>query len=168
MTHTRTVITVTALLLACGVWVSAAGNAAGKEAAASRAAGSTILGTAWKADNAPIPYARVRLRNVATGRAEATAVANASGQYTFDNVENGSYVIELVNEDGKVLALGQVFSVGPGETVATFVRLGARAPGISGFFSNAATTAVTAASSLGLTAMGSDGQPVSAAPGNAQ
>lgn len=130
--------------------------------------GATILGAAWKTDNTPIPDARLRLRNVTTGRVEATTVANAGGQFTFEQVEGGSFVIELVNEQGKVLAIGQVFSLGPGETVATFVRLGARAPWFSGFFSNAAATAVTAASGLGVTALGSDGQPVSAAAADGQ
>jgi hypothetical protein len=135
---------------------------------AGSAIGTTVLGTAWKADNTPIPQARLRLRNVTTGRGEATTTANGSGQFTFSNVEPGSYVIELINETGKVLALGQVFSLGPGETVATFVRLSARNSWLTGFFSNAATSAVTAASSLGVTALGSDGQPISAAPGNGQ
>ena len=167
----RAVIGIAALLLACTPTLAA--RPAGKRAdarpgTAGPAAGATILGAAWKADNTPIPHARLRLRNVATGRVEATTVANETGQFTFENVETGSFVIELVNEQGKVLALGQVFSLGPGETVATFVRLGARAPWVSGFFSNAAATAVTAASGLGVTALGSDGQPVSAAPANGQ
>ena len=132
------------------------------------AAGTTIRGAAWKADNTPIPQARLRLRNVRSGRADATTTANGTGQFTFSNFEPGSYAIELVDDEGKVLALSQVFSLGPGETVATFVRLSARRSWLGAFFTNAAASAVTAASSLGVTAMGSDGQPVSAAPGNGQ
>ena len=157
-----------AVLLAC---LAAAGLSAA-ETKRARTAGpavaTTILGAAWKADNTPIPRARLRLRNVTTGRPEAVTTANGSGQFTFAGIEPGSYVIELVNDDGKVLALGQVFSLGPGETVATFVRLSARNSLFGGFFTNAAASAVTAAASLGVTAMGSDGQPVSAAPGNGQ
>lgn len=129
---------------------------------------ATVLGNAWKADNTPLPQARVRLRDVTTGRVLATAVANDAGQFTFANIEDGTFAVELVNEHGKVLAISEVFSLAPGETIATFVRLASRGSLLSGFFSNAATTAVTAASSLGLTALGSNGQPVSAAPGSGQ
>ena len=133
-----------------------------------KVASAVVLGTAWKGDNTPIPHALLRLRNVVTGRAEAMTIANAQGQFTFANVETGTYVVELVNEDGRVLALGQVFAVAAGETVATFVRLNSRRPWLGGFLSNAGAAAVTAASSLGLTALGSNGQPVSAATGSGQ
>jgi hypothetical protein len=165
--HGRT-IAAGAVLIACLAIMALSASEAKRARTAAPAVGTTILGAAWKADNTPIPHARLRLRNVTTGRAEAIATANASGQFTFSNMEPGSYVIELVNDDGKVLALGQVFSLGPGETVATFVRLSARNSLFGGFFTNAAASAVTAASSLGVTSLGSDGQPVSAAPGNGQ
>lgn len=166
--YRRAISAAAVLLVLCAAAAAGPINSKRVRASASAVVGTTILGTAWRADNTPIPQARVRLRNVTTGRVEATTIANGRGQFTFSNIEPGSYVIELVNDEGRVLALGQVFSLGPGETVATFVRLGARAPWFTGFFSNAATSAVAAASSLGVTALGSDGQPVSAAPGNGQ
>ena len=67
---------------------------------------TSILGAAWNADNTPIPAAKIRLRNVLTGRIEATSVANDLGQFTFDGMESGSYVIELVSDSGKILAIG--------------------------------------------------------------
>jgi hypothetical protein len=114
---------------------------------------TSILGAAWNADNTPIPYARVRLRNALTGRIEAAAVANDAGQFAFSDIESGSYVIELVSEQGKVLALGHTFTVAPGETIATFVRLGAKVPWFNGFFSNAAAAASSTAASTGITAI---------------
>lgn len=165
--HGRT-LAAGAILLACLAGAAVSASETKRARTPGPAVGNTILGAAWKADNTPIPQARLRLRNVTTGRPEAITTANGSGQFTFSNIEPGSYVIELVNDQGKVLALGQVFSLGPGETVATFVRLSARKSWFGGFFTNAAATALTAASSLGVTALGSDGQPVSAAPGNGQ
>jgi hypothetical protein len=114
---------------------------------------TTIHGSAWHADNTPIPHARLRLRNALTGRIEATAVANERGQFAFSGIEGGTYVIELVSEQGKVLALGHTFSVAPGETVATFVRLGAKVSWFSGFFSNAAAAAASTAAATGITAI---------------
>lgn len=168
--RSRTAVVVFGLLLAYATASeSVAGpnpRRAGSPTSANAKAG-TILGSAWKADNSPIPNAKVRLRNVVTGRAEAMDIADAGGQFTFQNAEPGSYLVELLNDDGRVIAIGQVFSIAAGETVATFVRLSERRR-LGGFFFNAAATALTAASGLGLTALGSNGQPVSAAPRSGQ
>lgn len=135
------------------------GSSGSKGAASSARIGAigaratSILGAAWNADNSPIPNARLRLRNALTGRIEATTVANASGQFAFTGIESGTYVVELVSERGKVLTLGHTFTVAPGETVATFVRLGTRVPWFNGFFSNAAAAASSTAASTGVTAI---------------
>jgi hypothetical protein len=123
-------------------------------------ASSKVLGVVWNADSSPVPNARVRLRNLQTGRVDATGVANQAGQFTFENLENGSYVIEFVDEGGRIRALGQSFRIDNGETIATFVRLAARQPWFAGFFDNAAAAAITAASSAGVTAVGSDAPAV--------
>lgn len=117
---------------------------------------TSILGSAWNADNSPIPQARLRLRNATTGRIEASTVADDAGQFAFTGIESGMYVIELVSESGKVLTLGHTFTVAPGETVATFVRLGTKARSFAGFFSSAAAAAVSTAASTGVTAIAPD------------
>src|SRR5215471_16808792 len=99
---------------------------------------TTIVGTAWNADYTPIKGAHLRLRNVVTGKIVSVTKANAAGEFTFDNVEPGSYVIELVSDSDRVEAIGNVFTIGPGETVATFVRLGSTVRGVAGLFSNTA------------------------------
>lgn len=123
---------------------------------------SSILGNAWTANNAPIPGARLRLRNVSSGKIEAIALANEAGQFSFANIEGGSYVVELVNDAAGVLAVGHVFSIEPGETVATFVRLGTKAPWFTGFFGNAATAVASSAASQGITALAPIVRPASA------
>lgn len=127
-----------------------------------RARLTSILGAAWNADNSPIPAAKLRLRNAITGRIEATTIADAAGQFTFSNIEGGTYVVELVNDSGRVLTVGHAFMVAPGETIATFVRLGARVPWFAGFFENAAAAATSSAASLGVTALAPAAPPVSA------
>jgi hypothetical protein len=115
--------------------------------------GTAILGNAWTANHSPIPGARLRLRDVASGKVAAVTLANEAGQFSFTNIDSGSYVVELVNDAAAVLALGHVFSIAPGETVATFVRLGARVPWFSGFFGNAAGAVASSAASQGITAL---------------
>jgi hypothetical protein len=117
------------------------------------ASATAILGTAWNSDNTPIPSAKIRLRNVLTGKIDANTVASDLGQFSFDGVESGSYVIELVSDSGKVLAISHRFSLAPGETVATFVRLGTKLPWFHGFFGNAAASVATVAASTGVTAV---------------
>jgi hypothetical protein len=141
----------------------AIGLALGVAGATARAAdpSSSIAGTAWKADNTPLPGARVRLRSVVTGKITGAALADDHGQFRFDQVPAGTYIVELVDESGSVLAVGHVFSAAPGETVATFVRLSTHVPWYDGFFANAAAAAIATAASEGITALAPVGRPVS-------
>jgi hypothetical protein len=120
------------------------------------------MGAAWRSDNSPIPDAHLRLRNVMTGQIEATAVANTEGRFTFDHIERGTYVIELVADNGKILTVGRPFTIEPGETVATFVRLGTRVPWMQSFFANTAAAAAASAASEGITAIAPVARPASA------
>lgn len=114
---------------------------------------TSVMGFAWSATNDPLADVPVQLRNVLTGFVEATARTSSTGEFLFDHVEGGTYVVELVNENGRVLALGAPFTVAPGETIATFVRLGVPPSWFSGVFTNAAAAAVSSAASLGVTAV---------------
>ncbi|MBI2835261.1 MAG: carboxypeptidase regulatory-like domain-containing protein [Acidobacteria bacterium] len=121
---------------------------------------TTILGTAWNADTKPLVDARIRLRNVATGRIEATTTTNQQGEFMFQGMEGGTYVTELVDNGGRVLAVGETFTVETGGTVVTFIRLPPRRGGLfGGLWGNAAAAAVAAAAGLGITAV----QPCSCA-----
>lgn len=141
--------------------VATAGSTTTRVGGAVGSRATSIVGVAWNADNSPIPGARVRLRNVVTGKIAMAAVANEAGQFTFAGVETGSYLIELVTERDKILTVGQTFTLAPGETVATFVRLGAKAPWFNGFFGNAAAAVASAAAAAGVTAIAPEVKPCS-------
>lgn len=167
MTYRPLLCASTAILLATGTGVALGARPASTPAdkPVAKVAGrrsASVMGAAWNADNAPLKGARVRLRNVLSGQIEASAVANDAGQFAFDNVEGGTYIVELVNEGGKVLAVGHPFTISAGETVATFVRLSTKAPWIEGFFTNAAAAAISTAASEGITAIAPVARPVSA------
>jgi hypothetical protein len=117
------------------------------------AGGTSVLGVAWKVDNTPIANARVQLRNLVNGKVEANAVADQVGQFSFPRIEGGTYVVELVGENGRILTVGHAFVIAPGETVATFVRLGTKVPWFTGFFQNAASAVAATAASQGITAI---------------
>lgn len=117
------------------------------------ASSTVIMGSAWTSSNAPIPGAQLQLRNVVNGKVVARAVADEAGKFEFTDLESGNYVVELVNENGKVLAVGHMFSIAPGEQVATFVRLASKGPWLPDFFGNAATAVTSVAASRGITAL---------------
>jgi hypothetical protein len=126
------------------------------------ARGGTVTGTVSRANGSPVANASLQLRDVATARIAAFTRADATGRFTFARVSPGRYVVELVDENHAVLALGELFTIGPTETVATFLRLGAQASWFGGFFGNVAAAAIAAAVTMGVMAVGHGGQPASA------
>jgi hypothetical protein len=140
-----------------------AGRAGVKRSASAAAVVTTgvILGTAWRGDTTPFPQPRIRLRNVENGRGVARTIGDGEGRFRIDGVDPGAYVVELMSQDDKVLAVGDLFGVSPGTQSYTVVRLSARAPWFGGFFGNAAAAAIAAASTIGVTATGTNGRPVS-------
>lgn len=121
---------------------------------------AAIVGNIWGADGAPIPGATLRLRDVSTGRVPRTTVSSDGGEFTFEEVDEGTYFVEYVDAQGNVLAVGSPFSLVGGDTVSTFIRLGARRFA-GGFFTTAAAAVVASAASIGVTAVVPTGRPVS-------
>ena len=119
-----------------------------------------VRGVVWNGDNSPIANAKVRLRNIETGRVVSATQTSADGQFLLAEIAKGSYLAELVSDNGKVLAVGSAFRIAPGETVSTIIRLPTRR-WYSGMFSNAAAAVIAAASSVGLTAVGTHAPPIS-------
>jgi hypothetical protein len=140
---------------------TAARTSAGSTAAASMPSTGSITGTAWKGETTPYPQARIRLRNVETGRGTARTDSDSTGRFRFFQVAPGAYVVELLSEQDKVLAVGDLFGVVAGAEATTLVRLNSKTTWVGGFFGNAAAAAISAASTLGVTAVGSNGRPVS-------
>jgi hypothetical protein len=129
--------------------------------AAAPATVGLVIGTAWRGDTLPYPQARIRLRNVETGRSVAQTLSDGDGRFRFERVSPGAYVVELLSNEDKVLAVGDLFGVTAGGQATTLVRLSSKAPWFAGFFGNAAAAAIAAASTLGVTAVGSNGSPAS-------
>ncbi len=162
------------LMMSAAAVASSSGSDATRAAKNARAAvpagtvpgtpSTSIIGAAWKADNTPIPNAKLRLRNAVTGRMQAATLANDAGQFVFGDIESGSYIVELIADSGRILAISHTLAVGPGETVATFVRLGTKVPWFDGFFGNAASAVASAAASTGLTAMAPEQMPCASPP----
>jgi len=148
---------------ASAVRASRAAAMAGR-AAQSTSAGlsksTQIMGYLWTANNGAMPAASVQIRNTVTNAIEAVTKTNSAGEFVFQNVNPGEYMIEYVSDSAKhtLLALGHPFTVSPGETVATFVRLSNGLPmllpnELSNVANNVASQAITSAASQGVTAV---------------
>jgi hypothetical protein len=120
-----------------------------------------VIGTAWRGDTKPYPQARIRLRNVDTGRGVSRTLSDADGRFRFETVDPGAYAVELLSSEDQVLAIGDLFGVLAGGQATTLVRLSSKRPWFAAFFENTATAAIAAASALGVTAVGSNGSPAS-------
>lgn len=84
----------------------------GAPLAAAAAAGARIDGIALynSEDGSPIPGAAMQLRNVDTGAVVQTTFANGQGAFSFSDVPDGRYMIEIVSGD-KVVGASQALTV---------------------------------------------------------
>ena len=127
----------------CGVLLSRPAQAQVITSAKLTAVASAIAGTVVNGNDQPVPAARLRLRELETGRILMTTRGDEDGRFMFSGVPAGSYVVELVDDGSHVQGVTQSFSMAPGETAHVVLRLASREPWYSGFFTNAAIAAVS-------------------------
>ena len=119
-----------------------------------------VFGATRDGANRPVPGAKVRLRNARTGLISADTVADAQGEFVFQSIEPGMYVVEMMDAQGQVIAAGELLTVDVGQTVATIVKMTVRVAA-SGWFSDAAGAIASAAASAGVLGVGAVVGPVS-------
>jgi hypothetical protein len=116
---------------------------------------NALLGFARTSLNAPIPYARVVLRNIITGRVMGQAIANDQGMFSFLDLDASLYIVELLGPDGSVIATSSMMTLARGDLRRTEIRAPAAATTVAASFGNALTgtldTAANVASSNDVT-----------------
>ena len=85
-----------------------------------------IIGAVVDIRQAPVANAKVRLRNLRTGKIEMETSSNDQGNYEFTLLEPGSYVVEMVMVDGTIIALSNAAALARYETLQTVVQLPGR------------------------------------------
>ena len=93
-----------------------------------------IVGFVWMLDDTPVDSPRLRIRTLQDGQVAARTTGSALGEFRFDRLAGGSYLIELLDPDDRVLAVGHPLFVLPGETVGTFIRMSAQGGAGNGRF----------------------------------
>jgi hypothetical protein len=85
-----------------------------------------IIGVVIDIRQVPVARAKVRLRNLNTGLIEQEAETNDQGEYTFRIPEPGTFVVEMVQTDGTIIALSNAGALARYETLQTVVQLPGR------------------------------------------
>lgn len=116
---------------------------------------TTIQGNALNSTNGALADSPVRLRDARYGRIVDSQITDKLGLFAFNSVDPGTYVVELVGADQRVLAASQLLTVGAGETISAIVKLPFRiAPlaGILGHTAQQAAAIMSAAAASGVLA----------------
>ena len=104
---------------------------------------NALQGRARTSTNTPIPFAKILLRNIRTGQIEARATANQEGVFSFLDLTNSSYIMELIGADGSVLASSEMVSVASRDLTEATVRVAINSAAVmagTAFGGNVSTT----------------------------
>jgi uncharacterized protein (DUF2141 family) len=144
-------VVVVTVVLALGLAVAAfAGQGTGQ-----------ISGTARNAQDQILSGVKVQLRNIDSGQLVATTKSAANGAFEFTGLNPGNYVVEIVDDDGKIigatatmaLAAGGVMSgVTVAASAAGAMAGAAAAGGMGAFFSSTAGILLLVGVGVGVTA----------------
>ena len=149
---------VVTLLVAVSLVVSTVGwtgVAASPSASRSRETGR-IEGTAKSPDQAVLAFFTVRLREVSSGELVAVGQTNEVGAFLFTGLNPGTYVVEVVDATGRVLATSVSIPLAEGATIsgvtlqATAYQAVAAGGGLGGFFTSSVGWIVLAAVGTGV------------------
>ncbi len=88
-----------------------------------QATSGTINGKASDRRGEPLGVCNVRLRNVATGNLVQTVGTDSAGQFAFNNVPIGDYIVEIVDSAGKLIATSAPVTITSSGPVVTGVSV---------------------------------------------
>ena len=123
---------------------------------AGREARSLINGVAMDSDRHPLKQVRLRLRNLEINEVEQTALSSERGEFSFAVRPYVPYVVELTDQTGRVVAVGDIVTTNIGEVAASIVSLPSRLPALAGMFGDTASSVISAATGTGLTVVDPD------------
>lgn len=97
---TKKLFVVLVLLIVAGMVASAAPQGTGK-----------IEGVARDQNQKPLAGVTVQCRNTATGQIVGTQQTSSTGSFSFTGLLPGTYVVELVDRDGKIIGVSSALSL---------------------------------------------------------
>ena len=88
-----------------------------------------IEGIAKDANQAPLAGVTVQCRNTATGQIVATQQTTSTGAFSFTGLLPGTYVVEIVDRDGKIIGVSASLQLTAAAMTITGVAIAATAAG---------------------------------------
>jgi carboxypeptidase family protein len=86
-----------------------------------------LRGRAFTAKLQTLPDARVQIRDLNTAQIVNSTTSNATGEFSFEGLKPGDYIVELADASGNVLGMSAPFTLGAAR--AATVSVVAVAPG---------------------------------------
>jgi hypothetical protein len=126
------------------------GQPAGAAAQRAREIKSLINGVAVNSDQTPVPNATVRLRNLAVNAIDQVVTANVAGEFTFVAEPGVAYVVEIADQSGRTIAVGDVVVASAGEVAGAKVALPSGLPVLAGVYGSTVSSIIAAAIETGL------------------
>jgi hypothetical protein len=120
-----------------------------------------IRGTAIDSDEVPLPAQSVRLRNLNTSAIEQVSTTDHAGVFSFIATPEIPYIVEIVDQPGRVIAVGEVVIARSGEVAGGFVMVPDAIPAYSNAFKSTAGAVLSALGGTGLTALAPEAPPLS-------
>ena len=71
-----------------------------------------LTGRAFTASLQELPGAAVQIRDLKTGQLVNSTTSNATGEFSFENLKPGDYVVELADAAGNVQGMSAPFTLG--------------------------------------------------------
>jgi hypothetical protein len=130
----------------------------GDQQPAVTSSGLRICGITMLRDGTTVADVRVRLRNVDKNTVVGQTVSDKNGAFAFAVPAPGLHVVEAVNKDGSVIAVGPSLNLTT-DPLCGDVILPSRNRGLGAFFSSAAFPILAAAGGAGITAWAISGAP---------
>jgi hypothetical protein len=85
-----------------------------------------VAGTILDLRRAPVPRARIQLRDLSNGLVVQEGLSNDAGDYEFTVAEPGTYVVEMVDDAGRVIGLSSAGALSQFQTMAAMIQLPGR------------------------------------------
>jgi hypothetical protein len=117
---------------------------------------SLINGVALDRDQTPLPKASVRLRNLEVNAVEQIVTANELGRFTFVARPEIPYVVEVADQSGRTIAVGDVILTKAGEVAGARLVVPTNLPPLASVFDATAGAVTAAAADTGLTGVDPD------------
>lgn len=96
-------------------------------------------------DGKPLPNVTVRLRNVDNGQLIGNTVANAAGEFSFNGLAVGNYVVEMVAANGTILGTSVGVVLTAVAMLSTNISVGASAAALAAAGGTGAAAGATGA-----------------------